>query len=263
MVWSKDYRIMAVKSFPPGRGWQFGGDHVVPPHGWVTLSLPQTKGGANTDGGRESLVRQRQRGICNLKERKPPIPAFRFTETTQNAQLWEKLLPVTAASWVLPTQLLLVSVLSANSKQDAVVPGWELDLCPNAGQMTKVNIESQIIVFGQQHPFCSCQASDFWNHSLEMPRCGLLSLFVWVCFLKWYIPYVGESNSSTCHWLQLEDESKSSTGKENKEHTLMHLLKNRCCFKMCAQNSLHDLCVIWKFWYCCHQFSHVERKQTS
>ena len=138
-----------------------------------------------------------------------PTPALRFAETTWDAQLWGKLLtsPVMVASWVLLTLLLLVWLFSANPRQDATLPDWSSDLCPNAEWVTKINTENQIIVFGPKHPFVHFRLpASLWNYSLEKPRCGLLSLLVWVCFLKWYMPYVQESNNSVCYWLQLEDD---------------------------------------------------------
>lgn len=138
-----------------------------------------------------------------------PMPTLRFTETTRDAQLWGKLLtsPVMVGSWVLLTLLLLVWLFSANPRQDAMLPDWNSDLCPNDEWMTKINTENQIIVFGPKHPFVHFRLpASLWNHSLEMPRCSLLSRLVWVCFLKWYMPYVWESNNSVCYWLQLEDD---------------------------------------------------------
>lgn len=63
-------------------------------------------------------------------------------------------------------QLLFVSPFFANPRQDAAVHDWESDLSPSAKWMTKINIK-KTIVFGQKHPFCPSEASDFLLEALS------------------------------------------------------------------------------------------------
>lgn len=163
IVWRKDYRITAVKSFPPGTPWQLSGGCVVLPQGWVTGPQPHTKGGWHSPGTRNH---QKEKSVLLEKKRKKTsqTPTFRFIETMGAVQLWGKLLHVTllctVASWVLPVQL--PSRLSLLTRgQDAAVHAWECALPPKAKWMTEINIQNQLIVLGLKHPFCSFESSHF------------------------------------------------------------------------------------------------------
>lgn len=119
---------MAVKSFPLGTEWQFTSDCVVPPRSWATPPKPQTKGGADSDGGPEIMRHKgKEKPLVLKKKRKktPKIPTLRFQETmrctavTKAASCHTSL--VTVAGCVLPTQLLFVSLFFANPRRDFAV----------------------------------------------------------------------------------------------------------------------------------------------
>lgn len=225
IVWRRDYRIIAVKSFPPGTPWQFSRDYLVPPQDWVTPPPPQTKGGAHRLGSRNHQ-RQRKRKVCNLKEKKEQkLLRFPLLGLKRQCEMYSceescfmshfschscQFSPADSA-----IQLLFVSPFFANPRQDAAVHDWESDLSPSAKWMTKINIK-KTIVFGQKRPFCPSEASDFllealsWNAQMWPSKSlSCMSLF----FKNWYMPYVQESRNSTFYWPQLHDKYKCSTGK--------------------------------------------------
>lgn len=151
IVWRRDYRIIAVKSFPPGTPWQFSRDYLVPPQDWVTPPPPQTKGGAHRLGSRNHQ-RQRKRKVCNLKEKKEQkLLRFPLLGLKRQCEMYSceescfmshfschscQFSPADSA-----IQLLFVLPFFANPRQDAAVHDWESDLSPSAKWMTKINIK--------------------------------------------------------------------------------------------------------------------------